>query len=485
MDPAALGRALDGWSTGSGPLYRQLADTLRRLIGSGRLPPGMRLPAERRLAEELNVSRGTVVAAYQALREVGLLRARQGSGTLVAGTAPQIRDEGELFLTTLLGLNVVGAPGAGSIDLQPAAWDDVSGLPAEAFRLEGEDATDLLATTGYFPGGLPALRQRIASYLTGRGLPTEPDEVLVTCGAHQAITLLTRLTVAPGDVVTLEELTYPGARDALQSAGARVTTVPLTKDGADLDELEQRVDEDRPRLVYLIPTVNNPTGVVMPEAARERLAAMVGSWETVVVDDESLAETLLDGPPPPPLAAFARGPESVGRIFTVGSASKTFWGGLRIGWIRGPSPAIAVLTRLKALSDLATPVVSQLIAARLLEAAPEIMPARREALSQRLTVMTELLAEHLPEWSWERPSGGLAMWVRLPGADAGDFASVALRHGVAVVPGSHCAPGGGFTDHLRLSLGPSPERLEEGIQRLRAAWRAYEGRAPASLGVIV
>lgn len=481
MDPTTLHRLLEGWERGPGPLYERLARAIRELIEAGELPPGSRLPAERRLGELANVSRGTVVNAYELLRERDLIRSRQGSGTTVTGTPAPLRHDGELALTALLGVNVA-PPGGGvgeTIDLQAASWQEAPDLPADALDLRGEDLDRLLGSHGYFPAGVAPLRRSIADYLSRRGLETGPEQVLVTCGAHQAISLIARMAITPGDPAVVEEVTYPGAADALNAGGARVLTAPLGPDGVRVEELDRLVRRSRPRLVYLVPTAQNPTGVTLPDQERERLVSLAADWEALVVDDESLLETLHEGTAPRPLAAFAGGASS-SRILTVGSASKTFWGGLRIGWARGPESLVSRLTRLKTLADLASPVLSQLVAARLLDRVDELLSPRRELLRARVDAVSAGLAELLPEWSWRRPSGGLALWTQLPGADAVRFTEEALRQGVAVVPGTTCSPEGRFRDHVRIGFGATPERLEEAVRRLARAWAVTQGLAPAS-----
>lgn len=482
MDAAALSRSVGGWDTGSGPLYEQLAAALRAAVERGELAPGTRLPSERRLAGELGVSRGTVVAAYGVLRDADLVRSRQGSGSVVAGAPPPARDTGEFHLDTLLGLNVTANVDTRRdfVNLLPACWRDTSGLPADVFTLDDGDARGAGGSHGYHSTGLPELREAVADSFSERGLATSPEQILITAGAHQAIGLLTQMCAGPGDTVLCEELTYPGARDLFRAAGTRVVGAPLGPGGVNIGDLDRRVREVRPRLVYLIPTVHNPTSAVLPEEERAHLADVAAQWDAVLVDDESLAETRLDGPPPPPIVSFAPGPEAVSRLFTVGSASKSFWGGLRVGWIRGPEPAIVRLTRLKTLADLASPVLSQLVAARLLRRSGDVLPGRRAALRERFDTVTRALAEHLPGWTWPEPRGGLALWARLPGGDATRFAEVAARHGVGVVPGPVCAVEGGFRDHVRLGVGVDPGELEEGARRLAEAWHAVTGgRAPS------
>lgn len=488
VDPVALCRCLGPWNSGPAPLYEQLAAALTAVIGRGDLAPGSRLPSERRLARELSVSRGTVVSAYGVLREANLVRSVQGSGSVVAGSPPRARGRGELNLDAL-GLNVTASVDTRRdfVNLQAACWREASGIPAEMFEFHGDAVRQALQSHGYHWAGLFGLRAAVADYYSERSVATSPEQVLITSGAHQAIVLLTQMCAGPGDTVLSEELTYPGACDVFRTAGVRVVGAPLGPEGVRVDELDRLVRKGRPKLVYLIPTVHNPTGSVLPVEERQRLADLARNWDAVVVDDESLAETHLDGPPPSPITSFAQGADAVSRLFTVGSTSKSFWGGLRVGWIRGPQPAIAHLTRLKTLADLASPVPSQLVAQRLLERAPSVLAPRRAALRQRFATLTSALREHLPEWAWEQPPGGLALWVRLPTEEAGRFSELAARYGVGVVPGPVCSVGGAFGDHLRLGVGVSTDELQEGARRMAGAWHALmgDGAGPTTVEVIV
>jgi DNA-binding transcriptional MocR family regulator len=153
--------------------------------------------------------------------------------------------------------------------------------------------------------------------------------------------------------------------------------------------------------------------------------------------------------------------------------SKLFWAGLRVGWLRAPEPVIAQLGRLRAVADLGGSLPGQVIASRLLLAYDDIRRARRPVIAQRLELVTRLLTETLPDWSWDSPQGGLCLWVRLPYGSATEFAQAALRAGVSIVAGSVASSDGSFDDHVRLPFGHRPETLHEGIRRLGYAWRTY------------
>jgi DNA-binding transcriptional MocR family regulator len=473
MAPARLAAALGPWSTRSAPLYLGLAEALRRAIRRGDIPPGSCLPAERTLAAALTVSRGTVAAAYDLLRTERVLASRTGSGTWVRREAARpitlLHDPAPGAPARRLSGRLV-EPASGSVDLATGSLAGLEGLPADLFALPDLPTLERLGGGhGYQPLGLPELRARIAEHQADRGLPTRPEQVAVTAGAQQAISLVGQLLVRPGDAVIVEEPTYPGALDVFGRLGARIVPVPAGASWARAGVLREAVEANAPRLVYLLPDCANPTGQVMPESRRREIARLADEHQVYVVEDNSLADVVLEPRGIPPVAAFSR----TGRVLTLGSLSKVAWGGLRVGWVRGPEEFVDPLGRLEAATDFGTSVLSQVVALRVLDDLPAIAAARRALVRERRDLAQEELARLLPEWTWTEPQGGLSLWIRLPGGTADGLAQVALRHGVEITPGSAHAVDGACDDHLRLSYGAPPAVLREGVTRLAAAWRDY------------
>jgi len=467
---------LGDWPHGEGPLYLRLAAAIRAAIERGDLPAGARLPAQRMLAHWLEVSRTTVVMAYEALAGDEWVEGRQGSGTTVrrsAGGAPATRQGAAAVLSTrnVVFRGLVERSGA-QIEFMGAHFD---GLPEVFDQVWKEARPDLLKLQrghGYLPLGWPELRSAIAEHLGRAGLPTRAEQVLVTSGAQQAIALVANLLIEVGDPVVLEDPTYLGAIDAFTSFGARLIGVPLGPEGLRVEALREAVARTSPRVVYLMPTCHNPTGDVLAEPTRRALMRGLEGSGCVVVEDLTLADLTLEPRVAAPLAAFTR----EGPVLTVGSLSKLFWGGLRVGWVRGPEPLVARLSRLKVVSDLSGSLVSQVIAARVLARAKELTALRRQQVRAGLEQATGLIATHLPEWAYRRPAGGLSLWVRIPAGDVAELSEVALRRGVAIVPGTVNSPEGRWSDHLRLPFVGAPETMEEGIRRIAHAWAEY---APA------
>lgn len=488
MNAAMLAGVLGRWSDGDGPIYRKLSRAIAAAIDRGDVEPGSRLPAERVLAAALAVSRTTVVSAYEALRGDERVVSRRGSGTRVRGSpsrGPALRlreDPSGSFRRHPVYRSLVEGPGD-TIEFLGAHLPAPPLLPRELARVDEKALGELARGPGYLPMGLPALRRAIARHLTDWGVPTSEEQVLVTHGAQQAIGLAGALFLERGDTVVVEDPTYLGSIDIFTGLGARLESVPVGGDAAWLGRLRSVLARSAPRLVYLMPTFHNPTGAVIPEAIRRALARLSREMRVPILEDNTLADLSLSGRPPAPLAAF----DSAAPILTVGSLSKLFWGGLRIGWIRGSEELLAQITRLKIMADLGGSLVGQLGAVRLLARADAVRQARRREMRERLDRLTELLSKHLPSWRWREPAGGLSLWVELPEGDANAFAQVALRHGVAVVPGTLASPSGGCSDRLRLPFVLDAGPMREGVDRLARAWAAYLGREPArrAAGVLV
>jgi len=467
----ALADLLGYWSASDGPLYRLLAARLSRLADTTELPAGLRLPPERELASALSVSRNTVAMAYQLLRDEGMADSRQGSGTRLVPhqTTPAAVHRANGFFARLLGSATVEADlTVATVDCAPqvsAALDDPGSLLSAATRRA------VTSDLGYHPYGLPDLRAAIADMLSTRyGLPSRAAEVIITTGAQQALDLLARCEVVPGQPAIAEDPTFPGMLDVMHRAGARPVGVPP----GDADRLAHAIATHRPALAYLIPTYHNPVGLSMPLEARNQVITLAKAHPDVtIIDDTTMADVPpINGDRPagtalPPLSALAPG---LPNVVTVGSFSKTYWGGLRTGWIRAPEGVIARLGAAKAAMDLGSTAYQQAIVAALVAGrGDEILAWRASWLRSRYTAMATALATYLPAWQWTRPEGGLTIWARLPGqADGGAFAQAALRRGVAVVPGRllSATDDAQAARHVRLAFTQPPEVLTRAIETL-------------------
>ncbi|MEU4799633.1 PLP-dependent aminotransferase family protein [Streptomyces sp. NPDC023327] len=442
---------------GERPGYRALAQGVRTLLLDGRVPLHTRLPAERELASALAVSRATVTAAYDVLREGGYARSRRGAGTwteLPAGRRPSsvaVFPAGDDVLDL-----AIAAPGAPEAELTEA-------LGAAAAML-----AEHAPTPGYHPYGIPALRAAVAERFTRRGLPTLPDQILITTGAQHALSLTLALLGRPGDRVLVENPSYPNALDAIRRAGLRAVPVPVTEDGWDSGLIESSLRQAAPRLAYLVPDFQNPTGALMPREQRVRILETARATGTWLLIDETIADIALDVPPPAPFASLA--PHGAGeQVVTVGSLSKSHWGGLRIGWVRAGSKLITELAMARVPVDMSTPVIEQLVALRLLRGVDDVLRARLPRLRAQRDALAASLARHVPEWRWRVPPGGLSLWVDLGRPIASSLARAALAHGVRIEGGSRFGADPGTHEHrLRVPYTLPPAQAEQAAIRLAA-----------------
>ncbi len=357
-----------------------------------------------------------------------------------------------------------------AIDLNCAASSAPPGVAA-AYTEAAAQLPAYLGGHGYFPAGLPQLQAAIAATYEKRGLATAPEQIMVTPGALSAAAIVAQAYTGPRDRVLVENPVYPNATLAIRNAGARLTGIPVDPDGWDLDVVGAAVRQVQPRLAYLIPDFQNPTGHVMTEPERRTYARHLKRGRVIPVVDEAHQALALEGQEmPEPFAAFA--PDAV----TIGSASKTFWGGLRLGWIRAPRDRMDELTRARVGLDLGAPVMEQLVLARLLADADPIVAEHRRRLREQRDRLAAALSEHLPEWRYRLPAGGLAMWCQLPLALGTAVADEADRLGVIVAPGPAFSVEGGLDRFIRIPWTRSGDELEEAVRRLARAWDRVASR---------
>ena len=453
-------RVLDRWSDGAGPVSTRLLVAIREHIRSGQLPAGARLPSERQVAAALGVARTTVTHAFDTLRTEGLLVSRTGVGTFVSAAGRHVTARGDDRLGSFVHQRTDTR-----IDLRSAALTAIP-LVGDVLACQSvEDFGDTLLTHGYVPAGLPILRSAVANYYGKLGLATAAEQVLVTSGAQQALRLVAQAMIEPGDTVLLEEPTYRGAIEVMRSAGARLVGVPSDSCGVDLGAIADAARRHRLKLILLQSTVHNPTGSVLREDGRAAVAQLASSRGITIVDHLAGMDALIDGAMPRPLAGYGCD------VITIGSASKAFWGGLRVGWIRATSHSVGHFTAVKSAEDLGTSIPAQIATAKLLYRIEEARGYRRQTLGAARALLLTLLAERLPDWHPLLPAGGASMWVRLPdGYSATATVEKAARVGIDVLPGPTFSSENALDNFVRIAFAAPAETIVSGIDGLAAVW---------------
>jgi len=454
------------------PAYRALADGIRLLVLEGRVPVAARLPAERELALALSVSRTTVAAAYEALRAEGFLESRRGAGSWTAVPAGNP--------LPARGLEPLPPEALGSmIDLGCAALPAPEPWLTRAVQGALEELPPYAHTHGDYPAGLPALRSMIAERYTARGIPTMPEQIMVTTGAMGAIDAICHLFAGRGERIAVESPSYANILQLMREAGARLVPVAMAEGltGWDVDRWRQVLRDAAPRLAYVVADFHNPTGALAGEGQRRQLVEAARSAGTVLVADETMSELWLDadiaGVMPPPVCAFDPAGSTV---ITVGSASKAFWAGMRIGWVRAAPDVIRSLVAARAYADLGTPVLEQLAVNWLFSTGgwAKAVDVRRDQARENRDALVAAVRRELPTWEFEVPKGGLTLWVRAGGLSGSRLAEVGERVGVRVPSGPRFGVDGAFEGYVRLPFTVGGAVAEEAAVRLAAAARLVE-----------
>ncbi len=330
------------------------------------------------------------------------------------------------------------------------------------------------ATEGYQP-----LREGISRFMAAKGSSVLPEGLIVTTGSQQALDLIGKTMIAPGDKVIVEAPTFLATIQCFRLYGADIIGAPIDADGVDVDKLEQLIEQHKPKLVYLIPTFGNPSGATLSLARRKRILEIAARTQTLVVEDDPYGELYFDQPPPPSLLALSDGvPGSRDWLVHCGSFSKILSPGLRVGWMIAPSELLAKATMCKQFSDAHTSNLSQAIAAHYLtlNRLGGALAVVRKTYAERAAVMAASLRRELGDAiAFNQPQGGMFFWARLTGergqiSNAADFAKRAIDRGVAFVPGAPFYAHDPDRATLRLSFATvGLEKIDEGIGRLRQA----------------
>ena len=467
------------------PLYRTIADAIIRDIRRGRHVEGERLPASRDLARTLEVNRATVHQALQTLKREGWVETNKGGGTRVTrrssagpvlGPAPAWDRIASSLLTRILAEPPALEPVAVPYDLSRLAPDERD-FPAAAFAaLLADVARDGSLLAYGSPFGYRPLRETLAARLVKRGIPADPDALLIVNGAQQGLDLITRALVDPGDAVVVETPSYAGALSLLRAHRARLLGVPLDGDGLVPSALERALLE-KPKFVYTSPDFQNPTGLLFSPSRRAEIARIAAAAGVLVVEDAFDADLLVEGELPPPFAAFAPG-----HVIHLGTISKALFPGVRVGWISGPKEFVHRLAALKRVGELTSPPV--------LQAALNLFLVRgdyerhlvrmRSRLKNRLALAHRTILNRFPVGTRvERPAGGYVLWAELPpGVSGRALAAAARENGVLVSAGADFQPDQADVSAIRISVARgSASDLEKALEIVGASARGLARQA--------
>jgi DNA-binding transcriptional MocR family regulator len=440
------------------------------------------------LALDLGVSRTTVTGAYQELQARGILRGHVGRGTIVVGTPPDARhaalpwaqritpgaiDGMRLAYTAPDGPDVIGF-GVGLPDPRLYPVETLDSLLDALPRGDGSLYNPAPAW------GAPVLRETLADWLRSRGIRVTPEEILVTTGGQQGLNVITRAFITPGDAVITEGPTYPGAFLTFRWAGADVVEVPVDHEGVRVDALEEALARYRPKLIYLIPSFQNPTGVVLTAERRRRVLELALQYRVPIVESDLYGDLYFEQEPPAALKAQ----DASGVVIYQGGGSKLGLPGLRIGWLVAPVPAMAALTVAKTYEDLHTAALTQHLAAAFIGGphAEQHLARLRVECRTRRNALVDGLRQHCPRLRFRVPGGSYYAWVTLPAPLTVDtLLPIALEHGVGARSGTAFSPNGGGADHIRLCYAAlPPDRIGEGTRRLGLAMEQALARLGAA-----
>ncbi|GGC91177.1 putative HTH-type transcriptional regulator [Undibacterium terreum] len=422
----------------------QIADALQAAVVDGSLKPGDRLPPQRQLAAQLDVDLTTITRAYDEARRRNLLEGRGARGTYVA--APKVE------LTAILDLSMNTPPPPDDVD-----FDDMlkQGLSQVLMRADSE-----LLMTYHLGGGSDSDRKAGAKWLAPMLGNLDSRQLVVCPGAQAAIAALILALTEPGDVILAEPTTYPGLRAAAIQFGRHIIAVEADKHGMMPEMLEDACRQHKPGLVYLNPTLQNPTAITMPERRRKELASIAKRCNVRIVEDDPY--WLLADAPPPPIATFA--PEQVCYISTL---SKCLTPGLRVAFvlIRDPHERERFLVALRSFALMVTPLTAALATQWILDGSADgLMEGVRKEARLRHRMASDILAGR-----YSGAGDGLHVWIELPAYwNPSQLARAADSEGIAVTPAEAFATGSGSVNAIRISLGSIRDRgrLQAGLQRL-------------------
>ncbi|MBK9237627.1 MAG: PLP-dependent aminotransferase family protein [Rhodoferax sp.] len=355
----------------------------------------------------------------------------------------------------------------------PALFD-VEGIRQSTDAVLGGGGAGAVLQYGATEGWQP-LRERLSAFMAAKSAAVAPEGLIVTTGSQQALDLIGKTMISPGDKVIVEAPTFLATIQCFRLYGAHLIGAPIDADGVDVDKLEALIAEHKPKLVYLIPTFGNPSGATLSLQRRKRILELAARTQTLIVEDDPYGELYFDQPPPPSMLALSEQvPGSRDWLAHCGSLSKVLSPGLRVGWLIAPTELLGKATMCKQFSDAHTSNLTQATAAHYLtlNRLNDALGVVRSTYAERARVMAQALRRELGDAiEFNQPQGGMFFWARLTGGrNAGDFAKRAIEQLVAFVPGAPFFAHDPDLSTLRLSFATADvAKIEEGIARLGRA----------------
>ncbi|MTI81223.1 MAG: PLP-dependent aminotransferase family protein [Firmicutes bacterium] len=468
------------------PVYIQIFEQIRRQVLVGELLPGYRLPPERKLAERLGVNRTTVLNAYRELKAEGLVGSHVGKGTIVLSLSEeefntnnitsQEPSWNQIFsqyssnfdsvmvkdLMVLAGRKDVISFATGIASPETGPIQVLEGIEHEL--IDQKDYKALLHTP---IEGFTSLRKAVCGLMHKRGVYCQYDEVMLLSGSQQGIDLAARVILDPGDIVVVEEPSFFQAIQAFRTIGARVMGVPIDEKGMRVDVLEQLLQRYRPKLIYTMPTFQNPSGTEMDLDRRKRLVELAYKYRVLIIEDDAYGDLCYEGQPLPTLKSM----DNDGYVLYLGTFSKNVYPGLRLGWMVAHKKIVKRFVAVKQIMDLHSNSLSQWIIERFISGGgfEAHVPKVCKDYKVRRDAMYNALSKYAPsDMIWNRPRGGYYIWCKLPaGVSASKLMLKAAEHKVAFLPGTPFFTTGKGDDFIRLNFTFAVLKdINEGVKRL-------------------
>lgn len=474
----------------STPIYIQIKNEIREMIYSGTLPKGFSLPSERKLAEELGVSRSTVIKAYEELKALGLLDSHMGKGTKViienynkaldtekhtlplswyqffdSNIAPA-NDHTIIDMIDMIECKnaIYFSGGVADPELYPV--DTIRKLQENLYTKSGKDMLNYNAVEGYYP-----LRESISQSMKLRHISASPKEIMILSGSMQGMDFITRTFITPRDVVIVEEPTFMGAIQSFKIAGAKVIGVPMDEEGIKTDILEILLNKYKPKFIYTIPTFQNPSGTLMSLKRRYEFLELAYKYQVPIIEDDPYGELRYEGNPIPSLKAL----DQYGYVIYLSTFSKTLFSGMRVGWIVAPSPVIKKFSIIKQMTDLHTNVPSQYILDSFLREGlyeDHIKTVCKEYSHKRDVMVKALDKKKNLGISFRIPQGGYYIWCKIPDEIQQPQLLIKSSHkGIVYAPGNPFYPEeSDGNNYIRLNFTfENTKNISNGINRLLEA----------------